>query len=141
MLKDLFDSKVMGIPSVWNELYSSSPFKAYKSVMNISSTGGLSNITSAAIPVKAAPIPVKDSNQKYVISQGTSLGLFNKGTPAQRVAAWKLMIFYHNRKMAFNFSNRLFQLDHSHIIVKLSTYLESDMQSILKFCNLNVQFK
>jgi ABC-type glycerol-3-phosphate transport system substrate-binding protein len=131
MLKDLFDSKVMGIPSVWNELYSSSPFKAYKSVMNISSTGGLSNITSAAIPVKAAPIPVKDSNQKYVISQGTSLGLFNKGTPAQRVAAWKLMIFLSQQKNGyftsqtgyfptgpFSYNSEDYQL-----------YLESDMQS------------
>ena len=93
MLKDLFDTKVMGIPSVWNELYCSSAFKAYKSVMNVGSTAGLSNITSAAIPTKCAPIPVKDVSHKYVISQGTSLGLFNKGTDAQKVAAWKLMVF------------------------------------------------
>ena len=93
MLKDLFDNKILGIPSVWNELYCSSAFKAYKSVMNVGSTAGLSNITSAAIPTKCAPVPVKDADHKYVISQGTSLGLFNKGTPQQKLAAWKLMVF------------------------------------------------
>ena len=93
MLKDLFDNKIMGIPSVWNELYCSSAFKAYKSVMNVGSTGGLSNITSAGIATKCAPVPVKDADHRYVISQGTSLGLFNRGTDAERVAAWKLMVF------------------------------------------------
>ena len=93
MLKNLFDSKVMGIPATWNELYCSSSFKAYKSVMNVGSTAGLSNIAGGSMKTKCAPIPVKDVDNKYVISQGTSLGLFNKGTPEQRVAAWKLMVF------------------------------------------------
>ena len=93
MLKALFDTKVLGIPATYNELYCSSSFKAYKSVMNVGSSAGLSNIAGAAIPTKCAPIPVKDAEHKYVISQGTSLGLFNKGTDAQKVAAWKLMVF------------------------------------------------
>ena len=93
MLKDLFDSKIMAIPSFYNELYCSNAFKAYKSVMNVGSSAGLSNITSAGIKTKCAPIPVKDAEHKYVISQGTSLGLFNRGTDKERVAAWKLMVY------------------------------------------------
>ena len=93
MLKDLFDTKVMGIPSVWNSLYCSDAFKAYKSVMNVGSTAGLSNIVKSGIETKCAPVPVKDLEHRYVISQGTSLGLFNKGTDAERVASWKLMVF------------------------------------------------
>ena len=93
MLKDLLDSKVMGIPDLYNDLYCSSAFKTYKSVINVGSTAGLSNITSSTIPTKCAPIPVKDNDHKFVISQGTSLGLFNKGTEKEKVAAWKLMIF------------------------------------------------
>ena len=84
MLDDLFKSKVLGIPSLWNELYCSSGFKAYKSVMNVGSTGGLSNITSTKIKTKCAPVPVKDEDHKFVISQGTSLGLFNKGTDKEK---------------------------------------------------------
>ena len=93
MLDDLFKNNILGIPSLWNQLYCSDSFKAYKSVMNVGSTGGLSNITSAKIKTKCAPVPVKDADHKYVISQGTSLGLFNKGTDAEKLAAWKLMIF------------------------------------------------
>ena len=91
MLKNLFDSKVMGIPATWNSLYCSDAFKAYKSVMNVGSSAGLSNI--AGKNTKCAPVPVKDAEHKYVISQGTSLGLFNKGTEKEKVAAWKLMVF------------------------------------------------
>ena len=93
MLDDLFKSNVMGIPSLWNELYCSSGFLAYKSVMNVGSTGGLSNIASAKIKTKCAPVPCKDADHKYVISQGTSLGLFNKGSDKEKLAAWKLMVF------------------------------------------------
>lgn len=93
MLKDLFDSGIAAIPSFYNELYCSNAFKAYKSVMNVGSTAGLANITSNAIKTKIAPIPYKDAEHKYVISQGTSLGLFNKGTDKQKLAAWKLMVY------------------------------------------------
>ena len=61
--------------------------------MNVGSTAGLSNITSNAIKTKIAPIPYKDAEHKYVISQGTSLGLFNKGTDKEKLAAWKLMVY------------------------------------------------
>ena len=93
MLKDLFDTGIAAIPSFYNELYCSNAFKAYKSVMNVGSTAGLANITSNAIKTKIAPIPYKDADHKYVISQGTSLGLFNKGTDKQKLAAWKLMVY------------------------------------------------
>ena len=129
MLKDLFDSKVMGIPSVWNELYCSSAFKAYKSVMNVGSTAGLSNITSAAIPTKCAPIPVKDESNKYVISQGTSLGLFNKGSDAQKVAAWKLMVFLSQQANGYFTSQTGYYptCSYSYNSDDYQAYLESDL--------------
>ena len=129
MLKDLFDTKVMGIPSVWNELYCSSAFKAYKSVMNVGSTAGLSNITSAAIPTKCAPIPVKDESHKFVISQGTSLGLFNKGTDAQKVAAWKLMVFLSQQANGYFTSQTGYYptCSYSYNSDDYQAYLESDL--------------
>ena len=131
MLKDLFDSKVMGIPSVWNSLYCSDAFKAYKSVINVGSSAGLSNIIKAGIETDCAPIPVKDVEHPYVISQGTSLGLFNKGTPAQRVAAWKLMIFLSQQE------NGLFSAetgyyptcDLAYKSLAYQSYLDADLHS------------
>ncbi len=93
MVQDLFDSNVLGIPAKWNELYCSTPFKAYKSFMNISSTAGLKNVDNNSFKVKCTHIPYKDADHKYVISQGTSLGLFDKGGDAERVASWKLMVY------------------------------------------------
>lgn len=93
MLQDLFDSKIFGIPDSWGELFCSNAFKAYKSVMNVGSTAGLANITSTAIATKCAPIPYASAEEKHIISQGTSLGLFAKGTDTEKLAAWKLMTF------------------------------------------------
>lgn len=93
MVQDLFDSNILGIPALWNELYCSTPFKAYKSLMNISSTAGLKNVDNNNFKVKCTHIPYKDAQHKFVISQGTSLGLFNKGTDLEKLASWKLMIY------------------------------------------------
>ena len=126
MLKDLFDTKVMGIPSVWNSLYCSDAFKAYKSVINVGSTAGLSNITKQGIETKCAPVPVKDADHQYVISQGTSLGLFNKGTDAERVASWKLMIFLSQQ------ANGLFAAETGYYPTCTQSYESDDYQSYLE---------
>ena len=125
MIKGLFDTKVLGIPATYNELYCSGSFKAYKSVMNVGSSAGLSNITSAAIPTKCAPIPVKDAEHKFVISQGTSLGLFNKGTDAQKVAAWKLMVYLTQQ------ANGLFTSETGYYPTCNYSYESDDYQSYL----------
>ena len=95
MYRDLGENKIVGIPATFGEsLYCSNPFKAGKSLLNIGSTGGLSNAVGG-FKVKAAPIPQNGNipAKKYVISQGTNLALFNKGTEKEKVAAWKLMVF------------------------------------------------
>ena len=131
MLKDLFDNNYLGIPAIWDELYCSTAFKAYKSVMNISSTAGLSNITSAAIPTKCAPVPCKDTNNKYVISQGTSLGLFDKGTEKERVASWKLMVYLSQQgNGAFAANTGYFPTcDYSYNSLEYQQYLDNDLKS------------
>ncbi len=126
MLKDLFDTKVMGIPSVWNGLYCSDAFKAYKSVMNVGSTAGLSNIVKTGISTKCAPIPTKEADHPYVISQGTSLGLFNKGTDAQRVAAWKLMVYLSQQ------ANGLFSAETGYYPTCTQAYESDDYQAYLE---------
>jgi hypothetical protein len=66
--------------------------------MNVGSSGGLSNVTSGPFKVGIAPIPYNDADHKFVISQGTSLGLFQISESAPQrekklVAAWKLIVF------------------------------------------------
>lgn len=93
-IRKLGEEKAFGIPASFGEsLYCSTPFKNYKSLLNIGSTGGVSNCIGS-FAVKAHAIPQNGANEKkFVISQGTNLALFNKGTEAQKVAAWKLMIY------------------------------------------------
>lgn len=95
-LKSLFDAGYIGIPQTWEEtLYCSNPFQINKTVINISSSAGVENSipSSNAFEVKACPLPYLDQEHAYVISQGTNLALLDKGTDAERVASWKLMIY------------------------------------------------
>lgn len=95
-LKSLFDGGYLGIPQTWEEtLYCSNPFQLNKTVINISSSAGVENSipSSNAFTVKACTLPYLDKEHAYVISQGTNLALLDKGTDAERVASWKLMIY------------------------------------------------
>ena len=99
MYKDLADKKLVGIPATFGEsLYCSTPFCNGRSLLNVGSTAGIYNAIPAgnAFKVKAAAIPQNENNPdgaKFVISQGTNLALFNKGTDKEKVAAWKLMVY------------------------------------------------
>lgn len=103
MLKDLWDNNIFGIASTpWADStgYCSNAFKACKSLMNVGSSGGLTNIIPEgnAFQVGIAPIPYAKEEHKYVLSQGTSLGLFqidenDSDREKKLVAAWKLIVF------------------------------------------------
>ena len=96
-LKDLFDKGYLGIPATWEEsLYCSNPFKAVKSAINISSSAGVSNSIpdpATKFEVDVCTVPYLTEENAYVISQGTNLALFNKGTDKQRFASWLLLIY------------------------------------------------
>lgn len=100
MLQDLWDNEVIGIASTpWEDStgYCSAAFKTGQSVMNIGSSGGLSNVTGA-FPVGIAPVPYKDAEHKFVLSQGTNLALFQMAAndpdrERKLVASWKLLVF------------------------------------------------
>lgn len=93
-MRELFDAKHIGIPQTWEEsLYASGPFKDGKSIMNIGSSGGVTNAVpqANAFVLDAKPYPYYQADKKYVISQGTNLALFDRGTDLEKVAAWKLL--------------------------------------------------
>ena len=60
-------------------LFNSNEFKLGQVLFNVCSSGGLSNnIPNLKFKVGIAPVPYTDADHKYVISQGTNLGLFDK---------------------------------------------------------------
>lgn len=92
--KTLFDAKVLGIPYTWGQSYASTPFIANQTLMTVGSSAGVTyNVPAGAkFAIGVAPIPFnEDTGNKYVISQGTNLAMFNKGTDAEKAAAWALI--------------------------------------------------
>lgn len=94
-MKALHDESGMGIPAEYGGTtkYSSEYFKNWQTFMTIGSSAGSANSGTSSFDVGVAPIPYKDADNKYVISQGTNLILMDVGTVAQRVACWKLLKF------------------------------------------------
>ena len=93
-MRELFADNLIGIPQTWEEeQYCSNPFKESKTLMNVGSSAGVYNAVpqAGAFNVEARPIPFENDQNKAVISQGTNLALFDKGTNAEKVAAWKLL--------------------------------------------------
>lgn len=105
LVKELYDDKIIGLPSTFNEgLYSSKPFKQMRLVMTISSSAGVTQNLPADVTdypfelsVKPVPFNAEKPEAKFVISQGTNLALFRKGNgndpqaQKERLAAWKFL--------------------------------------------------
>ena len=67
-------------------LFNSNEFKLGQVLFNVCSSGGLSNnVPSLKFKVGVAPVPYTDATHKYVISQGTNLGLFDKDMPEEEL--------------------------------------------------------
>lgn len=96
-LKGLSDARIVGIPQAYNESqFGSAPFKRGEIVLTISSSAGVkenlpNNSVDYPFDVSVHPIPYKDVDKKFVISQGTNLALFRRGTKAEQEAAWELL--------------------------------------------------
>ena len=95
-LKQLYDENVLALSADFGEeKYGSTPFKACQCVMMVGSSAGVANAAPAGnkFKIAAAPVPFKNENNKYVISQGANLALLDTGSRAQRVASWQLIKF------------------------------------------------
>lgn len=102
----IYDKNYIGIAQTWGEAqYCSNPFKALKSVMTISSSAGVKNNIAAGNKYKVgiAPIPYKDADKKFVISQGTNLAMF-KGSKEKNTAAWLLIKYLTADEGNYNFA-------------------------------------
>lgn len=94
----LFDEQIIGIPSDFNESsYTSTPFKAFKTIFTIGSSAGVSNCVPSndgnAFDITINPIPYNADRPdcKYVISQGTNLVMFRNTGEVSRRETWNLL--------------------------------------------------
>jgi ABC-type glycerol-3-phosphate transport system substrate-binding protein len=94
--KNLFDARILGIPYTWSQSYASTPFIANQTIMTVGSSAGVGfNVPGGAkFKLGVAPIPFNGiTSEKYVISQGTNLAMFNRGSDAEKAASWALIKF------------------------------------------------
>lgn len=82
---------IFGIPNTWNGSYASDAFKLHKTVGVVGSSAGVYNNVIANNEIESYPIPYKDAEHKYVISQGTNLVMFMKGNRSESMKAIKYL--------------------------------------------------
>ncbi len=90
----LFREGLIGIPSTFGESsYTSTPFKAYKTIFTIGSSAGVSNCVQDGIEVEINPLPYNADKPdcKYVISQGTNLVMFKNVDAENRAQTFDLL--------------------------------------------------
>lgn len=105
-IQKLFNKGIIGIPASYGEAkYNSNPFKKIQTVMNIGSTAGADNALASGdkFTTGSAPVLYKDSEHKYVISQGTNLVMLDKGSDKERLASWQL-VKYLSKKVNGEFA-------------------------------------
>lgn len=105
-MQDAYNAKEIATPDDFtgdSTKYSSSYFKNLMTMMMIGSSAGVINGAPAGNKFKVgiAPVPYKDADKKYVISQGTNLILLNTGNNAQRKAAWLLLKYLSKDKNGY----------------------------------------
>ena len=96
---NLFEEQIIGIPSDFNESsYTSTPFKAFKTIFTIGSSAGVSNCVPAGegatlfdITINPIPYNADKPDCKYVISQGTNLVMFKNTDATSRRETWNLL--------------------------------------------------
>ena len=90
-VKDLYVKKGLGLPKSFDESqFCTTPFKKGKCLFTVGSSGGLSNSVDANKRIEIHAIPYYDDGttvRKFVISQGTSLALFNQFSDKSKAAA------------------------------------------------------
>lgn len=92
-LQDAYNKRYIAIPDTFGGTtkYNSAYFVNNQSVMTVGSSAGVKNSISKDFETGIAPLPFKNADRKYVISQGTNAVLLDQGTVAERVAAWKFV--------------------------------------------------
>lgn len=103
---DMADDGLFTTPSYWEASYASDAFKAMQCILTVGSSAGVTyNIPSGDLfEVGIAPIFYKDEANKYVIQQGTNLGIMANATKKQTEQSWELVKFLTSEEVNTRFA-------------------------------------
>lgn len=104
--QNLAQKKIFAVAESFDESYASNAFKGLQCLMTVGSSAGVGyNLpTGGKFELGIAPVPYRDEDHKYVISQGTNVGILTKGsTQEERDAAWKLIEFLTSTEYTIEF--------------------------------------
>jgi hypothetical protein len=97
----LFAKNILGVPSTFGEAsYTSTPFKAFKTIFTVGSSAGVSNCVPAnnedgtpkfEVEINTIPYNADYPQNKFVISQGTNLVMLRNTNEESREETWKLL--------------------------------------------------
>ena len=94
--QNLAKRKIFSVAESFDESYASNAFKNLQCLITIGSSAGVGyNVPSGdKFEIAIEPVPYRDEDHKYVISQGTNVCILSKGvTEDQKNAAWELIKF------------------------------------------------
>lgn len=94
--QDLANRKIFAVAESFDESYASNAFKNIQTIMTVGSSAGVGyNVPSGnKFEIGIAPIPYRDEDHKYVISQGTNVCILSNGpTEEEKAMAWELIKF------------------------------------------------
>lgn len=134
------NENLFATPSYWEANYGSDAFKVMKCVMTVGSSAGVSyNIPSGdTFEIGVAPIMYNADNadEKWVIQQGTNIGMMANSTKEQKEQAWKLIKFLTSSEI-----NTRFALETGYLPVRESGLKSEAYQKLLNYSGTDVKEK
>lgn len=84
---------IFGNAAVFGAQYNSDALKAIQVLMSVGSSAGVGYNASTKYELGFAPIPYYSEDAKYVIQQGTNIGMLNHNTDEEKLASWLFIKF------------------------------------------------
>jgi len=94
-VQDMRKDGIFATAAVLGGQYNSDAIKLIQVLMSVGSSAGVGYNTSDKYPYELgfAPIPYYSEDAKYVIQQGTNIGMLNWNTDEEKLAAWLFIKF------------------------------------------------
>lgn len=124
---------VFTVAEKFEESYASNAFKSLKCLMTVGSSAGVGyNLPEGdKFEIGVAPIPVRDEDHKYVISQGTNVCILNQTTNLKKAACWQLIKYLTEKDNTVTFATTT----GGYLPVRLSSY---DTEKYKNWCNVDL---
>ena len=120
---------VFAVAENFDESYASNAFKNLQCIVTFGSSAGIGyNLPSGnKFELGVAPIPVRDEDHQYVISQGTNICILAQSTNMQRAACWQLIKYLTSKQNTVRFATTT----GGYLPVRESSYLSAEYEKFL----------